>query len=149
MASAQLPNDFREFLKLLNDHDVQYLLVGGHAVAYHGYPRATADMDVWVAITPKNAEKLVHVFREFGMDDPSLAPELFLEPKQIVRMGLPPMRIEVLTEIDGVDFEDAFVRRTQAAIGDLTVNMISREHLIANKRASGRHKDLADLDYLE
>lgn len=91
-----LPTDFKEFMRLLNEADVRYLLIGGYAVAYHGYPRATADMDVWVSVSPENAARLVDVFRRFGMDDPALQPEIFLQRGKIIRMGLPPMRIEVL-----------------------------------------------------
>ncbi len=148
MAAQTLPEDFKEFLKLLNDADVQYLLIGGYAVGYHGYPRATADMDIWVAISPDNAAKLVDVFHRFGMQDDQLKPALFQERGKIIRMGLPPMRIEVLTEIDGVDFAECYAARVTADIDGLPVQLISREHLLRNKRASGRHKDLDDLENL-
>jgi len=143
-----LPADFREFLKLLNEAEVQYLLIGGYAVAYHGYPRTTADMDVWVAVSTDNASRLVDVFRSFGMRDPTLAPELFLQRGKIIRMGVPPMRIEVLTEIDGVAFSDCFAARDVAILDGQKVNMISLSDLRKNKRASGRHKDLDDLEHL-
>ena len=93
MVTIHLPPDFKDFLKLLNEYKVQYLLIGGYAVGYHGYPRATADMDIWVAIHPENAEKIVSVLREFGFDLPELKPELFLKENQIVRMGVPPVRL--------------------------------------------------------
>ena len=97
-------------MKLLNAHRVEYLLIGGFAVALHGYPRATADMDDWVARHRKNAEKLVLCLREFGFDTPNLNPELFDDPNRIVRMGEAPLRIEILTDIDGVNFEDCAAR---------------------------------------
>jgi hypothetical protein len=148
MAEPTLPEDFKEFLKLLNDADVQYLLIGGYAVGYHGYPRATADMDIWVAISPDNATKLVGVFHRFGMQDPHVTPALFQERGKIIRMGVPPMRIEVLTEIDGVDFAECHAARVTADIDGQPVPVISREHLLRNKRASGRHKDLDDIENL-
>lgn len=148
MDTQALPGDFKEFLKLLIEAEVEYLLIGGYAVGYHGYPRTTADMDIWVAISPGNANKLVEVFRLFGMKDPSITPSLFQEPGKIIRMGVPPMRIEVLTEIDGVNFSDCYRARVITVIDGQTVSLISREHLRMNKLASGRHKDLDDLDHL-
>jgi predicted nucleotidyltransferase len=143
-----LPADFREFLKLLNEAEVQYLLIGGYAVGYHGYPRTTADMDVWVAISADNAAKLVDVFRNFGMQDSKLTPELFLQRGKIIRVGVPPMRIEVLTEIDGVAFSDCFAAREVVILDGQKVNLISLADLRKNKLASGRHKDLDDLEHL-
>ncbi len=143
-----LPPDFSEFLKLLNDADVRYLLIGGYAVGYHGYPRTTADMDVWVAISSDNAHRLVGVLQQFGMSGTNLSPNMFMERGKIIRMGLPPMRIEILTGIDGVDFDECYEARVTATIDGLPVKLISRSHLRANKRASGRHKDLDDLEHL-
>ena len=148
MAEHVLPADFSEFLKLLNEAEVKYLLIGGYAVGYHGYPRTTADMDVWVAISPDNAAKLVDVFRSFGMRDPKLTSDLFLQRGKIIRMGVPPMRIEVLTEIDGVAFADCFAAREVVTLDGQKVNMISLSDLRKNKLASGRHKDLDDLEHL-
>jgi len=148
MDEQALPSEFKEFLKLLNEAEVEYLLIGGYAVGYHGYPRATADMDIWVAVSPDNASKLVHVFRQFGMADASLTAALFQERGKIIRMGVPPMRIEVLTDIDGVAFGDCYAARITADIDGQLVHLISREHLRANKKASGRHKDLDDLEHL-
>ena len=148
MANQKLPQDFREFLQLLNDHRVEYLLIGGYAVGYHGYPRTTADMDVWIAMNQENAEKVVEVFNAFGMRSPDITPDLFMEPGNIVRMGIPPVRIEVLNEIDGVGFAACMVG---AVIGDfegIRVPLISLEDLKHNKIASGRHKDLEDLEHL-
>ena len=140
--------DFREFLKLLNEAGIDYLLIGGYAVGYHGYPRTTADIDIWVAKSPENAEKLFEVFKQFGMNDPKLSSDLFLQHGKIIRMGLPPMRIEVFNEIDGVTFEECFASRELATIDGLTVTLISLKNLRKNKLASGRHKDLDDLEHL-
>jgi hypothetical protein len=148
MDEQVLPEDFKEFLRFLTEAEVEYLLIGGYAVSYHGYPRTTADMDVWVGISPDNAQKLVDVFRRFGMHDPSITPSLFQERGKIIRMGVPPMRIEVLTEIDGVAFVECYRARVTAVIDGQTVHLISSEHLRINKRASGRHKDLDDLEHL-
>jgi hypothetical protein len=139
MEEHVLPRDFKEFLKLLNEADAQYLLIGGYAVGYYGYPRATADLDIWIAISPNNADKMLRAFRQFGMTDPSLTTEILQQPGKIIRMGVPPIRIEVLTEIDGVDF---------TKIDGVPVTLISRTHLLQNKKASGRYKDLDDIEHL-
>ena len=137
--------DFKEFLKLLEDEGVEYLLIGGYAVALYGYCRTTADMDVWVAVAPENAQKLVSVFREFGMDTPEVIPELFLEEGNIIRMGVPPVRIEVQTKVSGVQFDDCYERRRRANLEGFQVNVIGLDDLKTNKRAAGRDKDLDDL----
>ena len=133
---------------MLNLHQVEYLLIGGYAVTYHGYPRTTADIDIWVAIQKENAEKLVAVLREFGFDTPELSADLFLRENQIVRMGSPPMRIELLTTISGVRFEECYSERIIDIIDNIEVQIINLEHLKRNKQASGRQKDLDDLEHL-
>ena len=148
MEQIEFPQDFSEFLKLLNAHRVEYLLIGGFAVALHGYPRATADMDVWVARDRSNAERLVSCLREFGFDTPNLTPELFDDPNRIVRMGVAPLQIEILTEIDGVNFKDCSTRSINQSVDGELIPVISLEDLKANKRASGRAKDLDDLENL-
>lgn len=148
MGNQDLPLDFREFLKLLNDNKVEYLLIGGYAVGYHGYPRTTADMDVWVANHPENANRLVTTFTEFGMKSPDITPELFMQPGNIVRMGVPPVRIEVLNKIDGVDFEKCLSNAVFDEIGGVPIPLISLADLKRNKQASGRYKDLEDLLHL-
>lgn len=144
----ELPKDFKEFLRLLRAHGVEYLLIGGWAVGYHGYPRATDDLDVWIAIAPANAARVVEVLKEFGFDVPGLSVDLFLQEDQIVRMGVEPVRIEVSTSISGVDFPECYGERLEAMLDGEPVSLISLRHLKINKRASGRLKDLADLDYL-
>jgi hypothetical protein len=148
MATPLLPPDLREFLKLLNLKRVEYLLIGGYAVGYYGYPRATADMDIWVGMSAKNAAKLVQVLREFGFGVKELAPELFLAEDKIIRLGEPPMRIEILTTISGVNFAECFARRNRVILDKLKVNLISLAHLKKTKAASGRPKDLDDLENL-
>jgi hypothetical protein len=148
MADPTLAPDFSEFLRLLNENRVEYLLIGGYAVGYHGYVRATADMDVWLAMTPENATKAVESLKEFGFDVPELTPELFLKPNSIIRMGVPPLRIEVLTNISGVGFAECYAERIVGRIDGIDVPIISLRHLRANKLASGRGKDLVDLEHL-
>ncbi len=145
----QLPTEFKEFLRSFNDHDVEYLLIGGYAVGYHGYPRATADIDVWVACKESNADRIVEALKTFGFDVPELTPALFLEEHRIVRMGRAPLRIEIMMSVDGVAFEACYRERIVDTIEGMEISVISLEHLKQNKRASGRLKDLADLDYLD
>ena len=148
MATIRLPPDFKEFLKLLKEHNVRYLLIGGYAVGYHGYPRATADMDIWVAMQSENAEKVVLVLRKFGFDVPELSAELFLKDKQIVRMGVPPVKLEITTSISGVEFDECYQERVTDILDGIEVSLISLKHLKVNKKASGRYKDLSDLENL-
>lgn len=148
MATIHLPRDFKEFLRLLNAHKVEYLLIGGYAVGYFGYPRATADMDIWIAMTPANAEKTITVLKEFGFDPPDLSVELFLKEWQIIRLGVPPVRIEIATTISGVNFSECYAERVMGKLDGEQVSLISLKHLKANKKASGRHQDLADLENL-
>lgn len=142
------PQDFRDFLKLLNSKKVEYLLIGGYAVGYYGYPRATADMDIWIAISKENAKKIVGAIKDFGIKAPELNENIFLEPGKIIRMGYPPIRIEVLTGISGVNFEQCYARRKETKIDGIKLKIISFEDLLKNKKASGRYKDLNDLENL-
>ena len=144
----KLPDDFKEFLRLLSDHQVKYLLIGGFAVGYHGYPRATNDIDIWINISEENADRIHVALKEFGFDLPQLSPALFLDPDKIVKMGAPPMRIEILTGISGVDFEECYQERVEDTINGVRVKIISLSRLKENKLASGRHKDLDDLEKL-
>ncbi|HMB92138.1 MAG TPA: hypothetical protein VKP65_14900 [Rhodothermales bacterium] len=149
MATIPLPPDFSAFLRLLSEHEVKYLLIGGYAVGYHGYVRATADMDIWLQRDRQNAERAVEVLEAFGFRVSELKPDLFLRKERIVRLGLPPMQIELLTSVSGVEFDDCYASRIEETWDDVTVNIISLEKLKENKRASGRLKDLNDLDHLD
>jgi len=142
----ELPGDFKEFLKLLNEQGVRYLLIGGYAVGYHGYPRATNDMDIWIAIHPDNARRIVKALREFGFDMPELIPELFLQENKIIRMGNPPLRLEITTSISGVKFDECYSSRVIDVLNGVEVAIIDLHHLKVNKKAAGRLKDLADLE---
>ena len=144
----ELPLAFKEFLKLLNEKEVRYLLIGGYAVGYHGYPRATNDMDIWIALHPDNAERVVKVLQEFGFYLPELKPELFLKENAIIRMGVPPMRLEISTGISGVEFDECYASRIVDVLDGMQANIIDLQHLKINKKAAGRWKDLADLENL-
>jgi len=149
MATIHLPPDFSEFLRLLNSKQVEYLLIGGYAVAHYGYVRATADMDIWVALNPANAERAVEAIWEFGFNVAELTPGLLLEPGKIIRMGNPPFRIEVLTTISGIAFSECYARRSVTELDGLEIPFIGLDDLKTNKRASARLKDLADIEHLE
>ncbi len=141
----QLAPDFKEFLRLLNSNKVEYLLIGGYAVGYHGYPRPTGDMDIWIAVSPVNAERVAGALEQFGFSCPT---ELLLEQNKVVRMGVPPFRIEVLTTIDGVKFSECYATRLQVLLDGVEVSLIGLAQLKLNKKASGRSKDIADLENL-
>ena len=148
MPTLHLPQDFKEFLELLVTNRVEYLLVGGFAVAYYGYIRTTADIDLWVAVSPENASNLVRALREFGFLSPDLHESLFLLENKMIRLGNPPFRIEILTGISGVGFDECYQQRTIGTIDGVETQIISLKHLRQNKQASGRLKDLADLGNL-
>lgn len=148
MAMMKIPSDFKEFLKLLNANNVKYLLIGGYAVGYYGYPRPTGDIDIWIRIDEENAERTVETLNEFGFSSPELTKELLLKEKQIVGMGIPPFRLKVSNYIDGVDFDECFAEREIADLEGVLTNLISLRHLKINKKASGRYKDLNDLENL-
>ena len=145
----EFPRDFKEFLQLLNSKKIEYLVIGGYAVGYHGYPRATGVMDIWIAINDQNATKMVDALKEFGFDPPELKKEIFLKEQKVIRMGVPPMRLEILTSIDGVNFKNCFNSRIVADFGDFKVNFISKDDLLINKRASGRPQDIVDFEKLK
>ena len=144
----ELPQDFKEFLSLLRVTRVEYLLIGAYAVGYHGYPRATNDLDIWIASTPENATRIITTLKEFGFGTPELTTELLLRPNNIVRMGEEPMRIEILNWASGVVFDDCYRERVVDVLDGVEVSLIGLDHLKINKRASGRLKDLADLEEL-
>lgn len=146
MATTRIPPDYKEFLKLLQARETKFLLVGGYAVNAFGYVRNTVDIGVWIAATPENQTRVIEAIREFGF---ACAPISALDvPDAMLRMGNPPLRIEVLKALSGVDFDDCWERRVEARLDDLTIPMISLADLRANKSAAGRPKDLADLSNL-
>lgn len=144
-----LSKDFREFIISLNENNVRYLVVGGYAVALHGCPRYTNDMDIWVKISPANAGRIIRALEDFGFGSLSLERDDFLEQDQIVQLGYAPERIDIITSLDGVEFEECYKSRVIADIDGLPVNFINLQHLKENKRATGRTQDLADAENLE
>jgi predicted nucleotidyltransferase len=144
----KLDRNFADFLRLLNSHAVEFLVIGGYAVGYHGFVRATGDLDIFVRMSPKNASALVSVFRDFGYSGSELNEQVFLEAGKIVRIGFPPVRIEVLNSISGIGFEDAYPKRIEEHIDGVRMPFIDLESLLKNKAASGRMKDLADIEGL-
>lgn len=139
-----LEKDFMDFVKLLNKHEVNYMVVGGYALAFHGEPRTTGDMDIWIDCTRTNAEKMVTVMNEFGMRSLGFKAEDFSEPGIINQIGQPPLRIDILNEIDGVRFSEAAKRKQFFNSGKIEIPFIGKEDFIKNKKASGRKKDLDD-----
>ncbi len=144
----ELHPDFSELLKLFSDFHVEYVIVGGYALAFHGAPRYTGDLGLLVATAPRNAERVMDALRAFGFGDTNLTVSDFTEEGRLVRLGHPPVRIDILTSISGVSWEQIRANRVEEQFGDLRVSFIGRTEFIQNKRASGRAKDLADLEAL-
>jgi len=141
--------DFKDLLCAFNDQGVEYLVVGAHALAAHGHVRATKDLDVWVRPEPANARRVLAALSAFGAPLQGLVEADLAHPGLIFQMGVPPLRIDVLTAIDGVSFDEAWRVRLRARFGEMEVPVLSREHLIQNKRTVGRLQDLADIERLE
>ncbi|HAP35679.1 MAG TPA: hypothetical protein DCQ28_06935 [Bacteroidetes bacterium] len=144
-----LNNDFKEFIQLLNVHNVQYLIVGGYAVAFHGHPRYTKDIDIWIWMEQTNAEHMLDVLKVFGFSSLGLQRDDFLKKNNVVQLGNPPNRIDILTDLSGVVFEECYPKRNSITIDGIAINFIDIENLIQNKKASGRHQDLADIENLK
>lgn len=141
--------DFKEFFQLLNANGVRYLIIGGYAVAYHGYPRYTKDIDVWIWLNSSNAERLVKALGDFGFASLGLKPTDFLESDTVIQLGHAPNRIDLIMGASGVDFEESYAVRKEEEIEGVKLFFIDLENLKKNKRASGRLQDLADIENLE
>lgn len=144
----EIPNDFRELLASFNAGGVEYLLVGGYALAHHGAPRYTGDLDLLVRATPENAQRVLAALEAFGFGSLGLTAGDFCAPDRVVQLGHPPVRIDLLTSLDGVSWEEAVREAETGALLDESVLVIGRAAFIANKRATGRPSDLADLEAL-
>jgi predicted nucleotidyltransferase len=140
--------DFKEFVQLLIKNQVEYLVVGGYAVSIHGYPRYTGDLDIWINPTKSNAEKVVTCINEFGFSSYKLTEKDFTKEYGIVQFGYPPVRIDVINNVDGVNFNDCYQKKLIIEIDDLHVNFISLEDLIINKKTIARPRDLDDVENL-
>ena len=141
--------DFKEFIESLNANKVRYLIVGGYAVALHGHPRYTKDLDIWVENNRENALAIIQALAQFGMGSLGLMPEDFLVPEQVIQLGFPPNRIDILVTVSGITFKDCYGQRLKVSLDGVEVNFIDLENLKKNKKASGRLQDLADLENLE
>ncbi|PZO37652.1 MAG: hypothetical protein DCF19_18375 [Pseudanabaena frigida] len=144
-----LNQDFKEFIQLLNDNQVKYLVIGGYAVAVHGHPRYTKDIDIWIEISEENAQKLMTALTQFGFESLGLTSEDFQTPNQIIQLGYPPNRIDLITNPDGVDFQTCYDSKIEVTLNDVPVKFIDLNNLKKNKLASGRLQDLADLEKLQ
>ena len=144
-----LTSDFKEFAELLNSSEVEYLVVGGYALAAYGHPRYTGDLDFWIAAGEANADRVLAALAQFGFGDLGITREDLAKPDQVIQLGYPPGRIDLLTSIDGVSFADCYPRRMTVTVDGVALNFISLEDFKINKKAVGRHRDLADLEALE
>jgi hypothetical protein len=140
--------DFRDLLALLNEHKVEYLIVGGYALAFHGAPRFTGDIDIFVRPRQENARRVLQALAAFGFEFPNLTVDDFQNPNQVVQLGVPPVRVDLITSLTGVSWEEADASKEPGHFGDVPVHYIGRAQYIANKRATGRKKDLADIEAL-
>jgi len=145
----ELDKDFKEFIELLNEHKVDYLVIGGYAVNYHGYPRYTKDIDFWLWMTESNIEKLIRAIKDFGFGALSLEIEDFMTPENIIQLGYEPYRIDLLVDVEGVEFRDCYERRTEGDLDGTTVKFLSLQDLIIAKKKAGRLQDLADAEQLQ
>lgn len=146
----ELDKDFKEFVELLNVNKVEYLIVGGYSVAHHGFPRYTGDFDVWINPTEDNSVKMMDVLDQFGFGSLGINREDFLHPDKIVQFGVEPLRIDVITAVDGIGkFSEAYHNRDRARYDQLKINFIGYQDLIKNKKASGRLQDQRDVQELE
>ena len=143
-----LPEDWRAFIESLNSNGVEYLVVGAVALAHHGFPRYTGDLDVLVRNSPENAKRLESALAEFGFAGLGLKAADFVDAYRVIQLGVPPNRIDLLTSLTGVTFDEAWAGRVEAIVGETRVNFIGREALILNKRLTGRAQDKADLEAL-
>ena len=142
----EVQKDFRDLLELFNVNKVEYIIVGAYALAYHGVPRFTGDIDILVKPTPENADLIVKSLSEFGFGSLGLSPDDFIQPENVIQLGVPPVRIDILTTITGVTWEEADLGKESGLYGDISVYFLGRQQYIINKRATGRKKDLSDLE---
>lgn len=141
--------DFRDLLRELSEADAEFLVVGAYALAVHGTPRATGDIDIWINPTPDNASQVYSALEQFGAPLDDLRVEDLHSPDVVFQMGLPPRRIDILTDISGVDFDDAWPNKVEEEVEGLTVPFLGAEEMLQNKRATGRPRDAIDADELE
>lgn len=144
----EVQEDYRELLESLNAREVEYIIVGAYALAHYGAPRATGDLDILVKSTEENAGRVIRALRDFGFEFPDLTAADFQEPDKVIQLGVPPVRVNLITSLTGVSWDGVFAGREEAVYGGVPIFYIGREQLVANKRALGRKRDLADLEAL-
>jgi len=144
----EVQKDFRELLALFNEHKIEYVIVGGYALAFHGAPRYTGDIDILIHHDSANAKRILTALAEFGFGSVELSQADFEKPENVIQLGVPPVRVDIITSLTGVSWKDAYLGRIDGKYGDISVYYIGRKQFIANKRAVGRKKDLADLEAL-
>ena len=144
----KIPRDFEELLELLNAHKAEYLVVGGYALAFHGVPRFTGDIDLFVKPESANAKRILSVLNEFGFGSLNFSESDFTSPDNVVQLGVPPVRVDIMTSLTGVSWEKAEAGKIRGSYGTTAVSFISKKDLIANKKALGRNKDMADIEAL-
>ena len=144
-----ISKDFKEFIELLNKNKVKYLIVGGYAVAFHGHPRYTKDIDIWILIEKANAEKILKTLDDFGFSSIGITEKDLINPEVIIQLGYPPNRIDLITDLSGLNFDECYKKRVEVNVDEIKINFIDLESLKKNKKSSGRNQDLADLENLE
>jgi hypothetical protein len=144
----EIHNDFKELLELLNSHKVEYLVVGSYALAFHGAPRFTGDIDLFVKPDFVNSKRILAALTKFGFGSMNPSEEDFMTPENVIQLVVPPVRVDIMTSLTGVPWEKSQAGKIPGSYGDTPVHFISKSDLIANKKALGRNKDLADIDAL-
>ena len=144
-----LDKDFEDFILSLNNFNVDYMVVGGYALSFHGKPRHTGDLDIWINISEDNAQKMIEVLKDFGMASLGMTKNDFLQKGGIAQIGYPPLRIDILNEIDGVNFEEAWANHLQVDVDGILIKYIGLDDLIKNKEISGRPRDISDIKELK
>lgn len=142
----ELQKDFKELLELFNKHKVEYVIVGAYALAFHGCPRYTADLDILIKPESNNAKKIIEAIKEFGFGSLNLTVEDFSSREKVIQLGVPPIRIDILTSLTGLTWEQISSNRAKGKYGDISVYFIGKDELVINKKVLGRYKDLADIE---
>lgn len=145
----EIQNDYKELLALFNAHGVKYVVAGAYALAFHGAPRFTGDIDLFIQPTPDNAARILAALRDFGFGDVGLTEDDFIQPDNVIQLGVPPIRINLLTSIDGVSWSEVVQGKVAGRYADISVHFIGKDQYIRNKQASGRTKDIADIEALQ
>ena len=144
----EIQQDFKELLALLNEHKVKYLIVGGYALAFHGAPRYTGDLDILVKVDKENAQHVLAALTDFGFGQINISAKDFEKPEMVIQLGVPPVRVDIITSLTAVDWDQACAGKVPSVYGDVPTDYIGLEQFIANKKAVGRKKDLADIEAL-